>query len=80
MGAIDEKVINTLNFLCHLGKIVENEAASESNEKHIFKNTLDRDIFPDLLWVLRDFSLQSLPESHEDFKLDANDYLEKKLK
>lgn len=80
MGAIDEKVINSLNFLCDLGKVVESEAAAESDEKQMFKNIQNSDVFPDLLWVLRDFSLQKFPESHEDFTLTANDYLEKKLK
>lgn len=80
MGAIDERVINSLNFLCHLSKVIESEAVAESNQKQIIKNIQDSDVFPDLLWVLRDFSLQNLPENHEDFKLSSNDYLEKKLK
>jgi len=80
MGAIDEKVINSLNFLCNLGKVVESEAAAESDEKQIFLNIQDSNIFPDLLWVLRDFTLQTLPQSHEDYKLTPNEYLEKKLK
>jgi len=80
MGAIDEKVINTLNFLCDLGKIIEYEAVNESNEKDITKNNQEKDIFPDLLWVLRDFSLQNLPEYQEDSKLTPNEYLENMLK
>jgi hypothetical protein len=80
MGAIDEKVINSLNFLCDLGKVIESEAVAESNEKQIFKNIQDSDIFPDLLWVLRDFSLQNLPENNDDYKHNPSDYLEKKLK
>jgi len=50
VGTIDEKVINNLSFVInlskHLNKVKENE----------FEDLLDS--FPQLMWVLRDFSLR----------------------
>ncbi len=79
MGGINEKVLKSLNFLCNLTKITEFEKA-ESKENEAFTAIEEKDVFPDLLWVLRDFSLQNISENNEDYKLNPNDYLERILK
>ncbi len=93
VGVIDENVLDSLGFICNLGKLIGNSKTltvnSDDNNNHSssINNFLkltsqsealyDNDIFPSLLWVLRDFTLQLLDDDGSN--LTATDYLEKVL-
>lgn len=111
VGVIDEGVLDSLGFICNLGKLIgskttnfnyslshkkknkinknknnnnsssnENsftEEEEEENEEQSKSEASLNDIFPSLLWVLRDFTLQLLDDDGSN--LTATDYLEKVL-
>ena len=81
VGVIDENVLDSLGFICNLGKIIGSKTYTTPNleEETPLNNSefSDNDIFPELLWVLRDFTLQLLDDDGSN--LTATSYLEKVL-
>lgn len=90
VGVIDENVLDSLGFICNLGKLIGSKTnnfyshhkdKSLNNDNNVNDPTqnesLLEDIFPSLLWVLRDFTLQLLDDDGSN--LTATDYLEKVL-
>ena len=89
VGVIDENVLDSLGFICNLGKLIGSKTMdfnSHQNIKNLNENNTQdpiqiessfEDIFPSLLWVLRDFTLQLLDDDGSN--LTATDYLEKVL-
>ncbi len=74
VGVIDENVLDSLGFICNLGKLIGSRTQNLNN--NVNQDLFD-DIFPSLLWVLRDFTLQLLDDDGSN--LTATDYLEKVL-
>jgi len=80
VGVIDESVLDSLGFICNLGKLIGSKTINfnqPNNNSENQKDSLLDDIFPSLLWVLRDFTLQLLDDDGSN--LTATDYLEKVL-
>ena len=72
-GAIDENQINNLSFVLNLSKTIKIKSASiEDNEEELAK------YFPNLLWLLRDFSLKL--EDTNGNVITEKQYLENALK
>ena len=72
-GAIDENQINNLSFVLNLSKTIKIKSASiEDNEEELAK------YFPNLLWLLRDFSLKL--EDSDGNVITEKQYLEEALK
>lgn len=86
VGVIDENVLDSLGFICNLGKLIGSKTLvfhnnhkndNDNNALPDQKGAFAADIFPGLLWVLRDFTLQLLDD--DGTNLTATDYLEKVL-
>ena len=72
-GAIDENQLNNLSFVLNLSKTIKIKSASiEDNEEELAK------YFPNLLWLLRDFSLKL--EDTNGNVITEKQYLENALK
>lgn len=92
IGVIDEAVLDSLGFICNLGKLIGSKTLSFHNHQNVNEanyntnistehdslNTISGDIFPSLLWILRDFTLQLLDD--DGTNLTATDYMEKVLR
>ena len=73
LNVIDEEALNQLSLVTNICKHVRITADKEATPEE-----LGKEVFPPLLWMVRDFSLQLKDEFGRD--IGANEYLEQALK
>jgi len=67
VGSIDENSIQSLSFVINLSKHISMKMKSENNINNESSDIEElSNIFPQFLWVLRDFSLQLINEEGEE--------------
>lgn len=66
VGSIDENSIQSLSFVINLSNHIQMKMGNNINNSE--KNEVDHlsEIFPNFLWVIRDFSLQLINENSEE--------------
>jgi hypothetical protein len=72
MGAIDESAINSLSFIANLSKHINLNPNSKEKESDISK------YFPNLIWSIRDFSLE-LVNKEDRTPMTPKEYMENAL-